>query len=121
MKTTMATKENYYGVFGWTEIKSNNCSALSNGYKNWNELRKELRGKPISEKTIVDAMRKVKFDLYEPQSSGVHSFFPEAGKCYIGKENGKFANVLIEWSVDNNKEILQELKEIKSLLQKLAK
>ena len=36
--------ETAYGVFGYTDIRSNDISALSNDYCNEDGLRKELQG-----------------------------------------------------------------------------
>lgn len=121
----MATrkKTNEFGTFGWTSIRSNSCNALSNQYQHENELRKELQGKPISTDTIINAMRKVGFAKYGSQNCGVHSFFPDVGKCYVSTDYGKYASVVIEWSVENQKqqELLDEVKELKSLVAKLLK
>ncbi len=119
----MATrkKADEFGTFGWTSIRSNSIDALSNNYQHENELRKELQGKPISKDTIVNAMRKVDFSKYG--IAGIHSFFPDVGKCYVGKNGGQYASVVIEWNVENQKqdELLKEVKELKSLVAKLLK
>jgi hypothetical protein len=87
--------ETAYGVFGYTDIRSNSISALSNDYHNEDELRKELLGKPISPKTIEAAMARVQFSKYG--TAGVHSFFPDAGKCFVGRSG--CAAVVISWTV----------------------
>lgn len=100
-KKTSKKAEPDYGVFGYTEIRSNSISALSNDYHHENELRKELQGKPINPETILAAMEKVSFGKYG--LTGVHSFFPDAGKCYVGRvdrNTGKaYAAVVISWKV----------------------
>lgn len=96
-KKTVSKKkaETAYGVFGYTDIRSNSISALSNDYHNEDELRKELQGKPISPETIQAAMEKVQFSKYG--HAGVHSFFPDAGKCFVGRSG--CAAVVISWTV----------------------
>ena len=121
----MATRKKVveeFGTFGWTSIRSNSISALSNEYQHENDLRRELQGKPISKETILTAMRKVDFSKYGG-TVGIHSFFPDVGKCYVGKNNGQYASVVIEWSVENQKqnELLNEVKELKTLVAKLLK
>jgi len=119
----MATrkKADEFGTFGWTSIRSNSIDALSNNYQHENELRKELQGKPISKDTILNAMRKVDFSKYG--TAGIHSFFPDVGKCYVGRNNGQYASVVIEWSVENQKQddLLKEVRELKTLVAKLLK
>ena len=121
----MATRKKAedFGTFGWVSIRTNSSSALSNEYAHENELRKELQGKQISTQTIVDAMRKVGFERYGSQTCGVHSFFPDVGKCYVGKNHGANASVVLEWSVENQKqdELLKEVRELKDLVAKLLK
>lgn len=118
----MATrkKADEFGTFGWTSIRSNSINALSNNWQHENELRKELQGKSISKDTILIAMRKVNFAKYG--IAGIHSFFPDVGKCYVGK-SGEHASVVIEWDVGSQKqdELLKEVKELKSLVAKLLK
>ena len=100
-KTASKKAETDYGVFGYADIRSNSISALSNDYHNEDDLRKELQGKPISPETILAAMEKVQFSKYGP--AGVHSFFPDAGKCFVGRvdrNTGKaYAAVVISWTV----------------------
>lgn len=94
-KTASKKAETAYGVFGYTDIRSNSISALSNDYHNEDELRKELQGKPIRPETILAAMEKVQFSKYG--HAGVHSFFPDAGKCFVGRSG--YAAVVISWTV----------------------
>lgn len=94
-KTASKKSEPDYGVFGYTDIRSNSISALSNDYHNEDDLRKELLGKPISPETILAAMEKVQFSKYG--HAGVHSFFPDAGKCFVGRSG--YAAVVISWTV----------------------
>lgn len=94
-KTATKKAETDYGVFGYTDIRSNSISALSNDYHNEDDLRKELQGKPISPETILAAMEKVQFSKYG--HAGVHSFFPDAGKCFVGRSG--YAAVVISWTV----------------------
>lgn len=94
-KTASKKAEPDYGVFGYTDIRSNSISALSNDYHNEDDLRKELLGKPISPETILAAMEKVQFSKYG--HAGVHSFFPDAGKCFVGRSG--YAAVVISWTV----------------------
>lgn len=94
-KTASKKAETDYGVFGYTDIRSNSISALSNDYHNEDDLRKELQGKPISPETILAAMEKVQFSKYG--HAGVHSFFPDAGKCFVGRSG--YAAVVISWTV----------------------
>lgn len=119
----MATrkKADEFGTFGWTSIRSNSIDALSNNYQHENELRKELQGKPISKDTILNAMRKVDFSKYGV--AGIHSFFPDVGKCYVGRNGGQHASVVIEWDVGSQKQddLLKEVKELKTLVAKLLK
>ena len=100
-KKTSKKSETDYGVFGYTEIRSNSISALSNDYAHEDNLRKELQGKPIKPETILAAMVRVDFSKYG--LAGVHSFFPDAGKCYVGRvdrNTGKaYAAVVISWKV----------------------
>lgn len=89
--TTMHKRD----MFGYTDIKSNTYDAISNNYQNVDDLRRELQGKPISVKTINDALKKVKFSKYGTAS--VHSFYPDAGKAFVG--NNGHASVVISWDV----------------------
>lgn len=117
----MATrkKADEFGTFGWTSICSNSISALSNEYQHEDELRKELQGKPISKDTILNAMRKVGFSKYG--TAGIHSFFPDVGKCYVGRDG--HASVVIGWDVGSQKQdsLLKEVRELKTLVAKLLK
>ena len=94
-KTASKKAETDYGVFGYTDIRSNSISALSNDYHHEDDLRKELLGKPISPETILAAMEKVQFSKYG--HAGVHSFFPDTGKCFVGRSG--YAAVVISWTV----------------------
>lgn len=94
-KTATKKAETTYGVFGYTDIRSNSISALSNDYAHEDDLRKELLGKPISPETILKAMEKVNFSKYG--AAKVHSFFPDAGKCFVGRSG--CAAVVISWTV----------------------
>lgn len=102
-----------YGVFGYTEIRSNSISALSNDYHNEDDLRKELQGKPISPETILAAMEKVNFS--KSGHAGVHSFFPDAGKCFVGR--GGCAAVVISWTVPDPTE--KAVEKLTAVLEKL--
>lgn len=118
-KTASKKAEPDYGVFGYTEIRSNSISALSNDYGHENELRKELQGKPIKPETILAAMEKVQFAKYD--LAGVHSFFPDAGKCFVGRVNrdtGKaYAAVVISWKVPDPTE--KAIEKMTSVLEKV--
>jgi len=116
-KTASKKAEPDYGVFGFTEIRSNSISALSNDYANADDLRKELLGKPISPETILAAMDKVQFSKYA--KAGVHSFFPDAGKCFVGR--GGCAAVVISWTVPapTDKAIEKLTAVLEKLLEKL--
>jgi hypothetical protein len=81
--------------FGYTDIRSNSVSAISNNYQNIDELRRELQGKTVSAQTINAAMKKVNFAKYGVAT--VHSFYPDAGRAYVGC-NGHAA-VVISWDV----------------------
>lgn len=122
-KTASKKAETDYGVFGYTDIRSNSISALSNNYHNEDELRRELQGKPISTETILAAMEKVSFSKYG--IAGVHSFFPDAGKCYVGRvdrNTGKaYAAVVISWTVpDHTEKAVEKLTEVlEKLLERL--
>ena len=118
-KTAKTNAENY-GVFGYTTIDTTSANALSNNWQNWHELRRELQGKPINTDTILKAMHKV--DFAKHGAVGIHSFYPDAGKCYVGLENGKFASVCISWDVtqQSNEALLNEIKELKALVSKLV-
>lgn len=98
-------------VFGYTEINSTSLDALSNNYCNVAELRRELQGKPISENTILTAMAKVGFSKYG-DTCGIHSFFPDAGKCFVGcknyNNNSIPAAVVISWKVPSTTDIAVE-------------
>lgn len=129
---TMATKKTVKStnVFGWTSIESNSMNALSNDWHHVDELRRELQGKEICEKSIIDAIRKVGFAKYGTSYDvGVHSFFPDKGICYVGRPNrldntnGVCANVRIKWDVESIKqtELLNEVKALKELVAKLVK
>lgn len=82
--------------FGFTDIRSNSVDSIHNNYQNIDDLRRELQGKPISEKSINAALKKVNFSKYN-QPVFVHSFYPDAGYAYVGV-NGK-ASVVISWDV----------------------
>lgn len=112
-KTASKKAETTYGVFGYTDIRSNSISALSNDYHNEDELRKELQGKPISPETVLAAMNKVQFSKYG--SAGVHSFFPDAGKCFVGRSG--YAAVVISWTVPDPKE--KAVEKLTAVLEKL--
>lgn len=112
-KTVSKKSEPDYGVFGYTDIRSNSISALSNDYHNEDELRKELQGKPISPKTILAAMEKVQFSKYG--QAGVHSFFPDAGKCFVGRSG--YAAVVISWTVPDPTE--KAVEKLTAVLEKL--
>ena len=112
-KTATKKAEPDYGVFGYTEIRSNSISALSNDYHNEDDLRKELQGKPISPETILAAMEKVQFSKYG--HAGVHSFFPDAGKCYVGRSG--YAAVVISWKVPDPTE--KAIEKLTAVLEKV--
>ena len=114
-KTAKTNAENY-GVFGYTTIDTTSANALSNNWQNWHELRRE----PINTDTILKAMYKV--DFAKHGAVGIHSFYPDAGKCYVGLENGKFASVCISWDVtqQSNEALLNEIKELKALVAQLV-
>lgn len=120
-KTASKKAEIDYGVFGYTEIRSNSISALSNSYHHEDELRKELQGKPISQDTILAAMEKVQFSKYG--HAGVHSFFPDAGKCFVGRIDqlnpGKAyaAAVVISWTVPDPTE--KAVEKLTAVLEKI--
>ena len=105
--------ETAYGVFGYTDIRSNDISALSNDYCNEDGLRKELQGKPISPETVLAAMEKVHFSKYG--QAGVHSFFPDAGKCFVGRSG--YAAVVISWTVPDPTE--KAVEKLTAVLEKL--
>lgn len=112
-KTASKKAETTYGVFGYTDIRSNSVSALSNDYHNEDELRKELQGKPISPETILAAMDKVQFSKYG--TAGVHSFFPDAGKCFVGRSG--YAAVVISWKVPDPTE--KAVEKLTAVLEKI--
>ena len=112
-KTATKKAEPDYGVFGYTEIRSNSISALSNDYHHEDDLRKELQGKPISPKTILAAMEKVQFSKYG--HAGVHSFFPDAGKCFVGRSG--YAAVVISWKVPDPTE--KAIEKLTAVLEKV--
>ena len=112
-KTVSKKSEPDYGVFGYTDIRSNSISALSNDYHHEDELRKELLGKPISPKTIEAAMARVQFSKYG--TAGVHSFFPDAGKCFVGRSG--YAAVVISWTVPDPTE--KAVEKLTAVLEKL--
>ncbi len=90
-------------VFGYTDIKSNTISCLRNDFHHEDELRRELQGKPISVMSVMAAMKKV--DFGKGVECGVHSFFPDAGKCFVGRSIGGhvYASVVISWAVNDPK------------------
>lgn len=112
-KTVSKKAESDYGVFGYTDIRSNDISALSNDYCNEDGLRKELQGKPISPETILAAMEKVHFSKYG--QAEVHSFFPDAGKCFVGRSG--YAAVVISWTVPDPTE--KAVEKLTAVLEKL--
>lgn len=112
-KTASKKAETDYGVFGYTEIRSTSISALSNDYHNEDDLRKELQGKPICPETILSAMEKVQFSKYG--HAGVHSFFPDAGKCFVGRSG--YAAVVISWTVPDPTE--KAVEKLTAVLEKL--
>lgn len=112
-KTASKKAEPDYGVFGYTDIRSNSISALSNDYHHEDDLRRELQGKPISPKTVLAAMEKVQFSKYG--SAGVHSFFPDAGKCFVGRSG--YAAVVISWKVTDPTE--KAIEKLTAVLEKV--
>ena len=112
-KTVSKKAEPDYGVFGYTDIRSNSISALSNDYHHEDDLRKELQGKPIKPETILAAMEKVQFSKYG--HAGVHSFFPDAGKCYVGRSG--YAAVVISWKVPDPTE--KAIEKLTAVLEKV--
>ena len=126
-KKTTKKAETAVDVFGYTEIVSNTCSSLSNDFSNSNELRRVLQGKPICAESILDAMEKVHFAKYDSDHCGIHSFFPDKGKCFVGKvnrDNGKvYASVEISWTVKDPSVVAMEklTAVLDKLLDKLSK
>lgn len=69
--------------FGYVTVGSASMSAYSNNYKNSNELALELKDKPVSQKSIEDALKKVQLSRFRDPIF-VHSYYPERGLCFVG-------------------------------------
>ena len=77
------------GKFGYVTIESHTINALSNNFENIESLRKELYGKPITEKAVNDALKKVDIRKYKGSNDrvGIFMFCPEDCKIVIGCRN----------------------------------
>lgn len=108
--------------FGYVEFSSHSCDAISNKYENIDELRKELFGKTISEKSINDALKKVNIIKYgKHEKAGVYMFCPDDGIALIGREKqggGYYPSIEMTWKVSNGLE--EQLKIINGLLTEIV-
>jgi len=88
--------------FGYVKIESNSSSSLYNDFRNVDKLRKELHGKPITEKSIVNAMQKVGFAKYDSEKLGIFDFWKEDGIAIVGKfYNGEYTpSVRLSWRTE---------------------
>lgn len=116
-KSVVEKKNEPAEVFGYTDIKSNTMSSLRNEFHHEDELRRELQGKPISVMSVFAAMKKV--DFGKGIECGVHSFFPDAGKCFVGLSVGGrvYASVVISWAATDPK--VKAIEKLTAVLEKI--
>lgn len=113
--------------FGYVSIESNSINSLSNNYQNIEKLRKELYGKPITEKSIMNALNKVEIRKYPSSSEkmGIFMFCPEDRLALIGRwikcENDYHPSIRITWSDNEKTSISEQNAEIIKLLKEISK
>lgn len=113
--------------FGYVYIDSNNMNALSNNYQNIDKFRKELYGKPITEKSVMNALAKVEIRKYPSSSEkmGIFMFCPEDRLILIGRwtegENDYHPSIRITWNNNEITSISEQNAEIIKLLKEISK
>ena len=96
-------------VFSDVQVNNLNMWAFEDNYKDNRQLLcNQLKGKPVSKKTIEKILNGLNWDKWNDTHStyfGIYDYIEDKGKCYIGKieKNGNIDKplLLITWYANN--------------------